>query len=52
MEETNKVCVFQPGQNRLIGMHQERSVPGCIPLLHRISFFGRAMCPGCQVTSQ
>ena len=33
-------------------MHQERSVLGCIPLLHRISFvFSRAMRPGCQVTS-
>ena len=32
-------------------MHQERSVLGCTPLLHRISFFGRAMRPGCQVTS-
>ena len=52
VEETNKVCAFQPWQNRLIGMHQERSVLGCIPLLHRISFFGRAMCPGCQVTCQ
>ena len=31
-------------------MHQKRSVLGCIPLLHRI-FFGRAMHPGCQVTS-
>ena len=33
-------------------MHQERSVLGCIPLLHRILFFfGRAIRPGCQVTS-
>ena len=24
---------------------------GCITLLHRISFFGGAMRPGCQVTS-
>ena len=32
-------------------MHQERSVLGCTPWLHRISFFGRAMRPGCQVTS-
>ena len=24
---------------------------GCIPLLHRILFFGGAMRPGCQVTS-
>ena len=32
-------------------MHQERSVLGCSPWLHRISFFGRAMRPGCQVTS-
>ena len=32
-------------------MHQERSVLGCTPLLHRVSFFGRAMRPGCQVTS-
>ena len=33
-------------------MHQERSVLGCLLLLHRILFvFGRAMRPGCQVTS-
>ena len=33
-------------------MHQERSVLGCIPLLHRILFvFGHAIRPGCQVTS-
>ena len=32
-------------------MHQERSVLGCTPLLHRVSFLGRAMRPGCQVTS-
>ena len=33
-------------------MHQERSASNCIPLLHRILFvFGRAMRPGCQVTS-
>ena len=51
LEETNKVCVFQLWRNWSIGMHQERSVLGCIPLLHRISFFGRAMRPGCQVTS-
>ena len=50
MEETNKECV-QLWQNRFIGMHQERSVLGCAPCLHRISFFGRAMRPGCQVTS-
>ena len=44
--------VFQLWQNRFIGMHQERSVLGCLLLLHRILFvFGRAMRPGCQVTS-
>ena len=33
-------------------MHQERSVLGCIPLLHRyVIFFGRAMRPSCQVRS-
>ena len=33
-------------------MHQERSVLGCLLLLHRILFvFGRAIRPGCQVTS-
>ena len=45
-EETNKVCVFQHWQNRFLWMHQKRSVLGCIPLLHRIFFFGRAMRPG------
>ena len=31
-------------------MHKERSVLGCIPLLHRISFvFDRAIRPGCHV---
>ena len=51
-EETNKDRVFQPWQNRFIGMHQERSVLGCLLLLYRILFvFGRAMRPGCQVTS-
>ena len=33
-------------------MHQERSVLGCIPLLHGILFvFGRAMRPGCHKCS-
>ena len=42
-QETNKECMFQLWQNWFIGMHQERSVLGCIPLLHRILFvFGRA----------
>ena len=33
-------------------MHQERSLLGCLLLLHGILFvFGRAIRPGCQVTS-
>ena len=51
-QETNKECMFQLWQNWFIGMHQERSVIGCKPLLHRILFvFGRAIRPGRQVTS-